>query len=111
MVDLPDAEIQRWWANPEAVVQTHVYDVWTVRVRRERPSFNSAASSADGQVWFANGSVLQMVDPSRLSQKAPPAETYIESVIVDRKEFAATANLKSRRTPVTCRLITLRPRF
>ena len=35
-----------------------------------------------------------MVDPSRLSQKALPAETYIESVIVDRKEFAATDNLK-----------------
>ena len=66
---------------------------------------------ADGQVWFANGSVLQMVDPSRLSQKAPPAETYIESVIVDRKEFIRNANLKSRRTPETCRLITLRPRF
>jgi signal transduction histidine kinase len=35
-----------------------------------------------------------MVDPSRLSQKALPAETFIESVIVDRKEFAATGSLK-----------------
>jgi signal transduction histidine kinase len=34
------------------------------------------------------------VDPSRLSQKALPAETYIESVNVDRKEFAATEGLK-----------------
>ncbi len=44
-------------------------------------------------MWFPNGQVVQMVDPSRLSRKAPPAPTYIESVIVDRREFAATGNL------------------
>ena len=37
---------------------------------------------------------MQVVDPSRLSQKALPAMTYIESVSVDRKELAATENLK-----------------
>ena len=58
-----------------------------------------AAYSPDGRVWFASGVVVQMVDPSRLSQKAPPAETYIESVIVDRKEFAATDNLKLSAAP------------
>ena len=45
-------------------------------------------------MWFANGIVVQMVDPSRLTQKALPAVTYIQSLIVDRKEFAATDNLK-----------------
>ena len=45
-------------------------------------------------MWFASGVLVQMVDPSRLSQKALPAATYIESVMVDRKEFAATDNLK-----------------
>ncbi len=35
-----------------------------------------------------------MVDPSRVLQQALPAETYIESVTVDRKQFAATDNLK-----------------
>ena len=94
VVELPDSEMQRWWANPEAVVQTLVYDVLDGARPQGRPSFNSAAYSPDGRVWFASGFVLQMVDPSRLSQKAPPAETYVESVIVDRKEFAATEGLK-----------------
>ena len=94
VVELPDSEIQRWWANPEAVVQTHLYDVLDGARPQGRPSFNSAAYSSDGRVWFASGFVLQMVDPSRLSQKAPPAETYVESVMVDRKELAATDNLK-----------------
>ena len=94
VVELPDSELQRWWANPEAVVQTHVYDVLDGARPQGGPSFNSAAYSSDGRVWFASGFVLQMVDPSRLSQKALPAQTYIESLVADRKEFEATPNLK-----------------
>ena len=35
-----------------------------------------------------------MLDPSKLSQKALPAEAYIGSLVADRKEFKATSNLK-----------------
>ena len=94
VVELPDFELQRWWENPEAVIQTHVYDVLDGARPQGGPSFNSAAYSSDGRVWFASGFVLQMVDPSSLSQKALPAETYIESVIADRKQFEATENLR-----------------
>jgi len=93
IVDLPDSELQRWWANPKVVVQTHVYDELD-GARAGRPVFNSAAYSSDGRAWFAQGNVVQMVDPSRLSQKAPLAMTYIQSLTVDRKELGATDNLK-----------------
>ena len=92
IVELPDAELQRWWATPDTVVQGRVYDVLDGALPNQ-PSFNSAAVSPDGRVWFATGYVVQMIDPSRLSQ-APPADTYVESVMVDRKEFPATENLK-----------------
>ena len=62
--------------------------------RQDDRYFNSAAYSSDGRAWFAQGNVVQMVDPSRLSRKAPLAMTYIQSLTVDRKEFAATGNLK-----------------
>ena len=94
VVELPDSELQRWWANPEAVVQTHVDDVLDGARPQGGPSFNSAAYSSDGRVWFASGFVLQMVDPSSLSQKALPAQAYIESLVADRQEFKATPNLK-----------------
>ena len=111
VVELPDSEIQRWWANPDAVVQTHVYDVLDGARPQGRPSFNSAAYSSDGRVWFASGFILQMVDPSRLSQKALPAETFIESVIVDRKEFAATEGLKLSPHPRDLRIDYTSPTF
>ena len=93
VVEFPDSELQRWWANADAVIQARLYDALD-GAQPSVPSFNSAAYSSDGRVWFANGLVVQTVDPSVLSQKALPAETYIESVIADRKELAATENLK-----------------
>jgi hypothetical protein len=93
IVELPDSELQRWWNNPDLMLQTRVYDELD-GARAGRPNFNSAAYSSDGRVWFAQGNLLQMVDPSRLSQKALPIVTHIQSLTVDRKEFGATDNLK-----------------
>ncbi|MGA9074310.1 MAG: triple tyrosine motif-containing protein, partial [Candidatus Sulfotelmatobacter sp.] len=93
-VQLPDSELERWRANPEAVVQTRVYDVLDGARPAGGPSFNAAAHSSDGRVWFATGFVVEMVGPSRLSKKALPAQAYIESFVADRKEFKATPNLK-----------------
>ncbi len=93
IVEFADSELQRWWTNPDAIVRNHVYDTFD-GAQPNIPAFNSAACSPDGRVWFTSGVVVQMVDPSRLSQKALPAQTYIESLVADRKEFEATPNVK-----------------
>ena len=93
VVEFSDSELQRWWTNPDAIVRNHVYDTFD-GAQPNIPAFNSADCSPDGRVWFTSGVVVQMVDPSRLSQKALPAQTYIESLVADRKEFKATPNLK-----------------
>ena len=93
VVEFSDSELQRWWTNPDTIVQNRVYDTFD-GAQPNVPAFNSAGSSPDGRVWFTSGVVVQMVDPSKLSRETLPAATYIESVTVDRKEFAATDNLK-----------------
>ena len=93
IVELPDSELQRWWANPQAMVQTRLYDALD-GARPGAYGIRSADVSPDGRVWFATGFVVQMVDPARISRKALPAQVYIESVIVDRKELAAIDNLR-----------------
>jgi signal transduction histidine kinase len=92
VVEFSDSELQRWWANPDAMVQNRVYDTFD-GAQPNIGSFNQAACSPDGRVWFASGVVVQMVDPPNLSQKALPALAYIESLVADRKEFKATPNL------------------
>jgi signal transduction histidine kinase/ligand-binding sensor domain-containing protein len=94
IVQIPGSELERWRANPEAVVQTRIYDVLDGARPEGGPSFNAAANSSDGRVWFATGFVVEMVDPSRLSQPALSAPAYIESLVADRKEFKATTGLR-----------------
>ncbi|MGP0099222.1 MAG: two-component regulator propeller domain-containing protein [Terriglobales bacterium] len=93
VVEFSDSELQRWWANPDAAVQNRVYDAFD-GAQPNIGSFIASAYTSDGRVWFSSGVVVQMVDPSELSQKALPAQTYIESLVADRKEFKATPNLK-----------------
>jgi hypothetical protein len=93
IVEFSDAELQRWWTDSNAIVQSRLYDAFDW-AQPNVGSFNAAATTADGRVWFSSGVVVQVVDPSTLSQNLLPATAYIESVLVDRKEFQATDNLK-----------------
>ena len=95
VVELPDSELQKWWANPEAVVQTRLSDVLDgAKPPASGPAFNPATQSPDGRLWFTNGHFVQMIDPSKTSKEAAAAMTYIESATVDRKELSATNDLK-----------------
>ena len=93
VVEFSDSELQRWWDNPDAMVQNRVYDTFD-GAQPNIGSFNQAAYSLDGRVWFASGLVVQMVDPSNLSQKAFPAQAYIESVVADRKELKVAPTMR-----------------
>lgn len=93
IVELQDAELQRWWSDPDAVVQLRVFDELDGS-DSGRPLFNSAAYGSDGRVWFARGISVQMLDPSRLPQQASPAVAHIQSFLVDRKDFSPNGEVK-----------------
>jgi signal transduction histidine kinase/ligand-binding sensor domain-containing protein len=93
VVSVADTELQKWWANPDATIRTRVFDAFD-GAQPNIGSFNAAASTPDGRVWFSSGVVVQMLDPTRIPQAVRPAAATVESVIVDRKEFAAADNLE-----------------
>jgi signal transduction histidine kinase/ligand-binding sensor domain-containing protein len=92
VVELSDSELQKWWANPDAIVQNRLYDTFD-GAQPNNGSFNLAANSSDGRIWFASGIVVQVIDPSQLSPAPLPAATYIESVTANRKDLTATDNI------------------
>lgn len=93
VVDFPDAELRRWWANPDAVIRTRVHDAFE-GAQPNIGSFNAAAATSDGRVWFSNGLGVQMLDPSRMAPAPVAAATVVESLVVDRKPFAAADDLE-----------------
>ena len=92
VVELSDSELEKWWANPDAIVQNRLYDTFD-GAQPNNGSFNLAANSSDGRIWFASGIVVQVIDPSQLSPAPLPAATYIESVTANRKNLPATDNI------------------
>ena len=79
-------ELQTWWHKPDAMLTMKTFDVFD-GAQPGRAPFLSAAKSADGRVWFADGMVLQMVDPNHLVHNSTPPPVQIENVIADRKSY------------------------
>ncbi len=87
IVEIVTASVQKWWENSQAELQPRVFDVYDGALPGRAP-FVSAAKSADGRVWFADGVVLQMVDPHRISGNQVPPPVHIEGIVADRKTYS-----------------------
>jgi len=74
-------------------VQLKILDVFD-GVQPGRAPFEGAARSPDGRLWFANGDVLQMIDPGHLSRNALPPPVHVEGLIADRKNYSPGKDLR-----------------
>ncbi len=92
-IEIADSDVQRWWIHPDTIVQPRLYDTLD-GARPGRVSFNPAAKSPDGRLWFVNNTVLQMIDPSRLSGDGTVSPVYVESVVADRKQYKPQEGLR-----------------
>jgi hypothetical protein len=45
-------------------------------------------------LWFANGVVLQMIDPDHLTGNALPPPVHVEGIIADRKNYSSREDLR-----------------
>jgi signal transduction histidine kinase/ligand-binding sensor domain-containing protein len=92
-VALTDADLERWSKQPDSTVHVRILGSFD-GAQPAYASFTPEASrSADGRLWFANDSILQMIDPSRLAENANPPPVHIEQIVADRKNYSFTENL------------------
>ncbi|WP_165420306.1 sensor histidine kinase [Edaphobacter modestus] len=87
LVEIADAELQRWWRRPESTLKMRVFDVLD-GVQPGQGHFNASAKSPDGRLWFANGSILQMIDPDHIAGNHVVPPVHIEGIVADRKSYS-----------------------
>ena len=88
LISIKSDDLQRWRRNPEQKVSFDLLDAYD-GVQPYPGTFSPrAARSNDGRLWFANGTVAQMIDPDRLYRNAVPPPVHIEDVIADRKSYS-----------------------
>jgi len=75
------------------VLKLRVFDVFD-GVQPGWAPFQTAARTPDGRLWFTNGAVLQMIDPSHLYENTLPPLVHVEAVIADRKGYLPNEGLR-----------------
>jgi PAS domain S-box-containing protein len=92
-IEIAASDVQRWWIHPDTIVHARLFDTLDGALPG-RVSFNPAAKSSDGRLWFVNGGVLQMIDPSHLSGGGTVSPVYVEAVVADRKQYKPQEGLQ-----------------
>jgi len=93
LVEIAGVEMQRWWGQPDITLQLRTLDAFD-GVQPGGAPFGGAARSHDGRLWFANGVVLQMIDPNHLQGNALPPQVHVEHILADRKNYSPSTDLR-----------------
>jgi signal transduction histidine kinase/ligand-binding sensor domain-containing protein len=93
-VEVPASELEKWWQQPDATVKVRTLDVFDGALPAQATFHPTASRTPDGKLWFANTTILQMVDPSHLGGNVIPPPVLVEQVIADRKTYSPEKNLR-----------------
>ncbi len=93
IVKIEKSELDRWWQMPDSRVSFKLIDESDGVRPGLTPLKPQAVRTADGRLWFVNGRILQMFDPSRPNNNLVAPPVHIEDVIADRRDYSPTAHL------------------
>lgn len=94
LFSISDSQLKRWWQHPDARLEVTLFSTLdgaepAAAVFRPRD-----AVARDGTIWFANGSVLQQINPLKLYSNPLRPPVYVEAITADNKRYPIQANLK-----------------
>ena len=92
-VHISKRDVDAWSRDTTIRLDLKLYDALD-GARAGRGNFEPAhARTANGQLWFADGSVLQMIDPQNLAHNELPPPVHILRMVADRKTTSGAANV------------------
>ena len=92
LIEIPKEQMQRWWENSERKLTLRVFDAID-GVQPGLGHFSTSAKTSDGRLWFANGMVLQVINPAHISDSQQPPPVRVEQIIADRRSFSPQTGL------------------
>ena len=87
LIEIAQHELQRWWEHSEDKLTSKVFET-TDGVQPGLGHFNTSTKTPDGRLWFANGSVIQMIDPAHLVSNAVVPPVHVERIVADGKIYS-----------------------
>jgi len=87
-------QVQAWWKNPAAWLKFRLFDATDGAQPALGEFFPRSSVGPDGRLWFANASIVQVIDPDRLGTNTLPPPVHIEAIRADHKDFSPGPGLK-----------------
>ena len=88
------ADLNAWSADPSIHMKLKFYDP-VDGARAGRVDFGPGhARTPNGQLWFADGTVLQMIDPHNFPRNDLPPPVHIRQITADNNTYDANDNLR-----------------
>jgi signal transduction histidine kinase/ligand-binding sensor domain-containing protein len=92
LIKISGDELRKWWQDPESTVKVTFFDELDGFQPGWAP-FQKTARTPDGRLWFANGAVLQMIDPDHLYKNALSPPVHVESVTADQRIYPTSQEI------------------
>jgi signal transduction histidine kinase len=92
LIKIANDEVQRWWGQPESRLKVRVFDA-SDGVQSGVGHFNTSARTLDGRLWFANGTLLQMIDPAHMAGNTVAPPVHVDLIVADRKSYSPQEGL------------------
>jgi len=86
LIEIQEEELQRWWEQPDSRLNPKLFGL-SDGAQPGWGHFTTSARTPDGRLWFANASVLQMVNPSNMTGNTLPPPVEINGIVADRKSY------------------------
>jgi signal transduction histidine kinase/ligand-binding sensor domain-containing protein len=93
LIEIPSQQMDLWWEHPESKLTTRVFDT-SDGVQPGLAHFNAGVKTPDGRLWFANGNVVQVIDPAHIAANTLPPPVDISALVADRKDYPLEATLR-----------------
>jgi signal transduction histidine kinase/streptogramin lyase len=93
-VHISKRDVEAWSRNTTIRLELKLYDALD-GARAGRGNFEPGhARTANGQLWFATGSVLQMIDPQNLTHNELPPPVHILGMVADYKTIGHLSDVR-----------------
>jgi PAS domain S-box-containing protein len=93
LIEIPRDQMRLWWEHSESKLDVRVFDTFD-GFWPGLGHFSTSAKTPDGRLWFANGSVVQTIDPAHISENTLPPPVHISGLIADRKAYALESGIR-----------------
>ncbi len=88
LLQIQASELAKWQERPVSQVSVRVFDVLDgAHPNMQSPLQPTSSQAPDGQLWFFNGTMAQMIDPNRSYSNRIPPPGHIEELVADRQPY------------------------